>query len=142
MTLDEIKVQCARLSPWAHVATVGSDNQPDVSPVHPCWEADTLWVMCFNGSVKVQNVRVNPNVAFHWQVDASGDGVELWGLATIVDDLETKRRMWNGVFDYDLSAFAPGGPDNSPDTVFMAVQPTRAVYLKMYGANGSHRWSA
>lgn len=46
------------------------------------------------------------------------------------------------VFDDDLSAFAPGGPDDSPDTVFIAVRPERAVVLHAYGMGGVQRWRA
>jgi general stress protein 26 len=141
-TLESIKEAAAVLSPWAHFATVGSDNKPDVVPVHPAWEGDTLWVMAFGDSVKCRNLAANPNVALHWQVTESGDGVELWGTAGVHGDVDTKRRLWNGVFDYDLSAFAPGGPDDSPEAVFVAVQPERAVALKAYGAGGIERWTA
>ena len=41
MDLEEIKAEGRRLSPWAHLATVGADGKPDVVPVHPCWEGDT-----------------------------------------------------------------------------------------------------
>lgn len=41
-TLDDIKIFAAGLSPWAHLATVGADGEPDVAPVHPCWEGDAL----------------------------------------------------------------------------------------------------
>lgn len=142
MDLQEIKAEAARLSPWAHLATVGADGAPDVVPIHPCWEGDTLWIMVGRTSVKARNIAANPNVALHWQVTEVGDGVEMWGTATIADDLETKRRLWTGVFDYDLNAFAPGGPDNSPDTVFAAVTVTRALYLAMYGVKGRFPWSA
>ena len=142
MTLDEIKAQCVRLSPWAHFATVGADNAPDVVPVHPCWEGDVVWTMAGTTSVKARNIAANPNVALHWQVTAEGDGVELWGQAQLFDDLETKRRLWTGVFDYDLNAFAPGGPDDSPGTGFIAVYPARALYLEMYGAKGRRTWHA
>lgn len=140
--LDEIKTFAAGLSPWAHLATVGSDGAPDVTPVHPCWEGDTLWLMCGSTSVKARNLAANDQVALHWQVTASGDGVEVWGTAELFEDLETKRRLWEGVFDYDLSAFAPGGPDDSPGTGFLAVTPTRAIVLKQYGMGGIDRWSA
>ena len=56
--------------------------------------------------------------------------------------VETKKRLWDGVFDYDLNAFAPGGPENSPDTAFLAIRPERALVLKQYGVGGSQRWSA
>jgi general stress protein 26 len=142
ITLDEIKTRCSALSMWAHVATVRPDGTPDVVPVHPCWEGDTLWFMCGADSVKARNLAANPNIALHWQVTEAGDGVEIWGIGEIFTDVETKRRMWNGVFDYDLNAFAPGGPDNSEGTAFVAVTPTRALYLAMYGMKGAERWSA
>ena len=141
-TLEDIRTDAARLSAWAHVATVGADNKPDVSPVHPCWEGDTLWFMTFGDSVKVRNLGANPEVALHWQVTEAGDGVELWGTARVHDDLETKRRLWDGVFDYDLNLFSPGGPDDSPNTVFVAVEPERALAIKAYGIGGRQTWRA
>jgi general stress protein 26 len=141
-SLDDIKTEASRLSPWAHLATVGADGNPDVAPVHPCWEGDTLWVMSFADSVKVRNLAANPNVALHWQVTEVGDGVEVWGTASVHDDLETKRRLWQGVFDYDLDLFSPGGPDGSPNTVFISVEPERAVALKFYGVGGRDTWKA
>ncbi len=141
-TLEDVKTFAAALSPWAHLATVGADGNPDVVPVHPCWEGDVMWVMLGTGSVKARNVAANPNVALHWQVTEVGDGVELWGTAEMFSDVETKRRLWDDVFDYDLNAFAPGGPDDSPGTGFLAVTPTRALILKQYGMAGMQRWSA
>lgn len=138
--LAEIKTFASGLSPWSHLATVGADQKPDVSPVHPCWEGDTCWVMVGTGSVKAINIAANPAVALHWQVTEVGDGVELWGTATLATDLETKRRLWDDVFDYDLNAFAPGGPDGSPETGFLAITPERAIILRQYGMGGVLRW--
>jgi general stress protein 26 len=140
--LDGVKAFATALGPWAHIATVGADGSPDVVPVHPCWEGDTLWSMLGVGSVKARNITVNPSVALHWQVTEVGDGVELWGTAEVFADVETKRRIWDGVFDYDLNVFAPGGPDGSPDTGFVAITPTRALVLEQYGMGGIRRWSA
>ena len=142
MELDEIKAFAAGLSPWAHLATVGADGSPDVTPVHPCWEGDVLWAMVGTGSVKARNVATNPAVALHWQVTEAGDGVEVWGTAAVHSDLETKRRLWEGVFDYDLNLFAPGGPEDSEGTGFLAVTPERALILRAYGMGGMERWSA
>lgn len=141
-TLDDVKAFASQLSPWAHIATVGADGEPDVVPVHPCWEDDTLWTMVGTTSVKAKNVADNSKVALHWQVTENGDGVEVWGTGELFTDLDTKRRLWEGVFDYDLNAFAPGGPENSPDTAFLAITPTRALVLKQYGMGGTQRWSA
>ncbi len=142
ISLEDVKSFASGLSPWAHLATVGADGQPDVVPIHPCWEGETLWTMLGVGSVKARNVAANENVALHWQVTEVGDGVEVWGTAELVTDVETKRRLWTDVFDYDLNAFAPGGPDNSPETGFLAIQPNRALVLKQYGMGGMQRWSA
>jgi general stress protein 26 len=140
--LDAVKTFATELSPWAHLATVGADGKPDVVPIHPCWEGDTLWAMVGASSVKARNVAANPDVALHWQVTEVGDGVQIWGTAELFTDLDTKRRLWNGVFDYDLNAFSPGGPDDSPDTGFLAITPERALVLHQYGMGGMQRWSA
>lgn len=142
MDLERVKRESARLSPLAHVATVGSDGDPDVAPVHPAWEGDTIWFMTGAKSVKARNIAHHPGVAMHWQVTEAGDGVEVWGKAEVHADVETKKRLWKGVFDYDLDQFAPGGPEGSPDTVFVAVRPERALYLIMYGMKGRETWSA
>ena len=142
ISLEEVRAFASNLSPWAHLATVGADNEPDVVPVHPCWEGDTVWTMLGTGSVKARNVADNNKVALHWQVTEVGDGVEVWGTAELFEDVETKRRLWTDVFDYDLNAFAPGGPDDSPGTGFLAITPTRALVLKQYGMGGMQRWSS
>jgi general stress protein 26 len=141
ITIEEVKSASAALSMWAHIATVGSDQEPDVVPVHPCWDGETLWIMVGLTSTKTRNVAENPRVALHWQVTENGDGVEVWGTARVLSDIETKRRLWIGVFDYDLNGFAPGGPDNSPDTAFMEVTVERALVMKMYGMGGMQRYS-
>jgi general stress protein 26 len=140
LTLQDIKTFATGLSPWAHLATVGADGEPDVVPVHPCWEGDVIWIMVGRDSVKSKNVAHESRVALHWQVTENGDGVEVWGRSSLHADVDTKRRLWNGVFDYDLNAFAPGGPDNSPDTVFMRVDVDRAMLMRAYGMAGIERW--
>lgn len=142
MDLERVKRESARLSAWAHVATVGRDGDPDVAPVHPAWQGDTIWFMTGATSVKVRNIAHHANVAMHWQVTEAGDGVEVWGTAEVHADLDTKQRLWNGVFDYDLNQFAPGGPEGSPDMVFVAVRLQRALYLINYGIKGRETWSA
>ncbi|MGH9137675.1 MAG: pyridoxamine 5'-phosphate oxidase family protein [Acidimicrobiales bacterium] len=139
MELDDVKKETTRLSNWAHIATVGADGNPDVVPVWPAWQDDVLWIFAGANSVKVRNLAANPNVALHWQVDESGDGVEVWGTATIETDVETKRRLWTGVFTYNLDDFGPGGPE-SPDHCFVAVRADRALALKQYGMAGRDTW--
>lgn len=141
MELDEFKAFASALSPWAHLATVGADGAPDVVPIHPCWEGDVLWSMVGASSVKARNVAANDQVCLHWQVTEVGDGAELWGTGELFTDLGTKRRLWTGVFDYDLDQFAPGGPEGSPGTGFLAITPDRALILRAYGMGGMERWA-
>lgn len=138
-SLTDIKTEAAQLSPLAHLATIGADGAPDVVPVHPAWEGDTLWIMTGKDSVKARNIATHGSVAMHWQVTEAGDGVEVWGEASVHTDLDTKRRLWEGVFDYDLNLFAPDGPEG-PDTAFIAVEPHRALVLKAYGMAGKDTW--
>ena len=100
-----------------------------------------MWVMIGADSVKARNVSHENRVALHWQVTEKGDGLEVWGTASVHDDLETKRRLWNGVFDYDLNQFAPNGPE-APGPAFVRIVPQRAVYLRTYGMGGIDRWKA
>ncbi len=58
--------------------------------------------------MKARNVASNPQVALHWQVTEKGDGVEVWGTASVHTDVETKRRLWEGVFDYNLERLLAG----------------------------------
>lgn len=141
MELDEIAAAATRLSMWAHLATVGADAKPDVVPVVPAWRDGSVWVGVHTHSVKARNLAANPNVALHWQVDEAGDGVEVWGAATMHTDLETKRQLWTGLFDYDLDDFYADGPE-SADAGFVEIVPERALYLLRYGAAGRHLWTA
>jgi general stress protein 26 len=141
MNLGEVKERSTALGMWAYMATVGADSKPDVVPVHPCWIGDEVWVMIGKDSVKARNIAANPNVAMHWTASAEGDGVEVWGTAEVVTDVAEKVRVWT-LFDYDLNAFAPGGPEESPDSAFAKITPERALWLAMYGMKGSDRWTA
>jgi general stress protein 26 len=139
MDLSAVQAEATRLSPLMHLATVYPDGTPHVAPVHPAWLDGTVWISSFVNSVKVRNIGTNPVVAAHWQVDESGDGVALWGTASVHGDIDTKRRLWEGVFDYDLDAFFPKGPD-SADATFIAIEPSRALVLKQYGLAGRDTW--
>ena len=125
------------------VATVTPDGSPAVSPkaTMVILDAKTIAFSDLRSPQTVRNIRHNPNVAFHWQVTESGDGLEIWGPAQVFTDIETKRRLWIGVFDYDLNAFSSGGPED-PSAAFIGVTPTRALFVKSYGAAGKFPWKA
>lgn len=46
------------------------------------------------------------------------------------------------MFDYDLDQYAPGGPEGSPEAVFLAIRPRRALYVQTFGTGGRETWAA
>lgn len=127
------------LSVRSYLATTDERGEPHVVPVHPAWVGTTIWVMTASSAVKSRNIRTNPQVAMHWETNDVGDGLLVWGTAEVHSDIETKTRLWSGVFDYDLDSFAPNGP-SSPDVSFLSIEPNRAVHALAYGAGGVQRW--
>ena len=144
MNLQEVIDESKKLGEWAHIATVSPSGTPYVTPVHPCWEQQILWTMVGVDSVKAKNIQTSPVVSCHWQVspETNFDSLIIWGHAELFTDLETKQRLWEGVFDYDLNAFAPEGPTESPDVAFMSIVPSKAVILKGMGMGGRLVWKA
>ena len=144
MDLAEVIEESKNLGEWAHVATISPSGTPYVTPVHPCWDQQILWTMVGSDSVKAKNIQTSPLVSCHWQVspETNFDSLIIWGHAELFTDLETKQRLWEGVFDYDLNAFAPGGPTESTGTGFMSIIPSKAVLLKGMGMGGRFDWKA
>lgn len=140
MNIHDIERLGRELSVRSYLATVGAAGEPHVVPVHPGWEDTSICIMTGRTAVKTSNVRRDPRIAMHWEANAAGDGLLVWGTATVHTDLDTKARLWNEAFDYDLSAFAPDGPD-TPDVVFISIEPTRAIHAMAYGSGGVDRWS-
>ena len=142
MDIQQVIKASKGLGEWAHIATVSNSGIPYVTPVHPCWEGQMLWIMVGVNSVKSKNVKHSPSVSLHWQVseETGFDSLIIWGQAQLFTDVETKTRLWSGVFDYDLNMFAPNGPENSPETVFISINPTKAVILKEMGVGERLVW--
>lgn len=139
MDAGDIEGLARALSVRTYLATTSPDLEPHVVPVHPGWEGNTIWIMTAHSSVKVRNALANPKVAMHWETNDEGDGLLVWGTAVMFSDLDTKERLWTGVFSYDLEEFAPNGLNN-PDVGFLAITPHRAVHAIAYGAGGVQRW--
>lgn len=144
VSLDTMIEESKRLGHWAYVATANRKGRPFVTPVHPSWEGDTLWAMVELDSAKAKNIAVNPQVSCHWMVgeDTGMDSLMIWGQGEILSDIDTKKRLWDGVFDYDLSMWAPDGPENSPGKGFLKITPEKIVLLRFYGAGGRCEWHA
>ncbi len=144
LEFSQVVAESKRLGIWTYLATSSKTGRPYVTPVHPGWESETLWVMVELSSAKATNVAANPQVSCHWPVseDTGMDSLMIWGSGQVFSDLETKRRLWEGVFDYDLGMWAPGGVDDCPGKGFLGVSLTKAVLLHFYGAKGRSEWRA
>ncbi|HLB50048.1 MAG TPA: TIGR03667 family PPOX class F420-dependent oxidoreductase [Anaerolineales bacterium] len=56
------------------LTTVGADGTPQPNPVWFLWESDSFLIYTQPRSIKVRNIRHNPNVALHFN-DRDGDDV-------------------------------------------------------------------
>jgi nitroimidazol reductase NimA-like FMN-containing flavoprotein (pyridoxamine 5'-phosphate oxidase superfamily) len=140
ITLDEVKADSARYGPIAYLGTVSASGTPYTSPVAVAWHGDELLAFVATAEAKVANVRANGKLTVHFAVsETTGwDSCVLWGDARVIDTTAERTALW-GAMGYDLDRFEPGGP--GADThVFIAMRPTKAVILRMYGINGREEW--
>ena len=86
----------------ASLATVTPGGRPHVAIVTPAVVDDVLWINSFRSARKAANLAANPSVALVWSTEAE---VYVWGDAELVDDLDTKRSMWEGTWAYDPATF-------------------------------------
>ncbi|MEX1107158.1 MAG: pyridoxamine 5'-phosphate oxidase family protein [Ilumatobacteraceae bacterium] len=140
LSFEEVKADSLRYGPIAYLGTVSTSGTPYTSPVAVAWVDDELMAFVATPEAKVANVRANGRMTVHFSVGESTgwDSCVLWGTARVVDTVEGRRELWDRM-GYDLGRFEPGGPE-AGSHVFVAVRPTKAVVLRMYGINGRHTW--
>jgi general stress protein 26 len=80
-----------------------------------------LWFFASRGSRKVAHLTADPQV--NVVTVGSGSWVSLTGHAQVVDDLATKKELWNTV----VEAWFPDGPED-PDVVLIRVAAASAEY--------------
>jgi general stress protein 26 len=127
------------LTGLAHMATVTPDGRPHVSVVSPAVDGGTVWIGTSRASTKALNLVSTPMAALVWQSDAE---VYVRASVDLVDDLDTKRRLWEGGgFAYDPAVFF--GSVDHPDFVLLRLTPTSATVMEMTERGPSRRhWSA
>jgi general stress protein 26 len=105
----------------AHLATCDG-IQPRVRPVAPIVEDDlSVWVATHCSSRKVQHIRENPRICLAFVEHPGGDKVAIAiGEAEMVEDLNTKKRVWN-IATFDLSRFFPQGSE-SPEFCLLRIK--------------------
>lgn len=141
MEFADVQAEAAQLGAHVYISTVTPDGKPHSVPIVMSWVDDKVRGFVANPSVKVANLRSNPNVQLHWLVAeaTNWDSLIIDGTAELVDTTEGRRVLWDRM-GYDLSLFEPGGPE-ADSHVFIEVKPERALLLGKYGTKGRDSWS-
>jgi general stress protein 26 len=109
---------------WAYLAT-NEKQQPHVRVVHPAFEGEKVWIATGRKSPKARQIEANPRVELFYSVGEQFTHLTVTGSARFIDDLDEKKRVWNGkVFDYELGQFWPAGPQ-APDFGLILMTPSR-----------------
>jgi nitroimidazol reductase NimA-like FMN-containing flavoprotein (pyridoxamine 5'-phosphate oxidase superfamily) len=142
MDITDVVGHAARIGDVFYLATVSSAGMPHVVPLAGGWNDGCLYTSISPSGRTGRNLAHEARCHVHYQVgDGSNwDSLLVWGEATILDSVEDKRRLWSGVLPYDPSDWASGGPEDSPDTVFVEIEPARALLLHRYGLDGREEW--
>lgn len=144
MDLTDVIAHASRFDHLLYLSTVSSAGQPHVVPLAGGWHDQRLYLSVSSSGRLARNLASEPRCCAHYQVgQASGwDSLLVWGTAAVLDSVEDKRRLWRGVLPFDLDEWDEGGPEGSPDTVFIEIEPSRALLLRRYGLDGREEWRA
>lgn len=142
--LEDIIAHAARFDDTFYLATVSGQGQPHVVPLTGGWQDGRLYTTVAVDGRAARNLAAEPRCCAHYQVseESGWDSLMLWGEASVLTAVGDKRRLWRGVIPYDLDDWDPGGPDDSPDTGFIEMVPSRALLLRRYGLDGRDEWRA
>jgi general stress protein 26 len=122
------------LSGFAHLATVGVDGRPHASKVAVAVDGERLWIATRASSKKARNIAATGRAALMWE---PGTEAYVSADAELVDDLATRRRLWDsGLFPFPLEGFF--GSADHPDFVLVRLTPVSAVVLSA-GESGIRR---
>ncbi len=91
---------------YGFLTTYGKEPWPNTRLVQPIIDEQfTFWIGTNPDLRKVAEVKENPHVTFAFQDNKRQANLILQGKATIVDDLELRRKYWKG----EWQLFFPGG---------------------------------
>jgi hypothetical protein len=121
---------------WATVTTVDGRGRPRSRVVHPVWSiADDGrvegWITTRRTPVKVRHLAGNPHVACSY-LAGDHDVAAFDCIAEWVDDLATRRRVWDlcaalpPPAGFDPAAIFPDGPEGA-DFALLRLRPYRVL---------------
>jgi general stress protein 26 len=124
---------------YATMTTVDMRGRPRARVLIPVWEtvdgAPLGWLATYKTPVKTAHLAGNPHTTFSYWTPRQ-NAVSIDTVATWVDDLETKRHVWQlyqrtspkGA-GYDLGNFWHGGPGD-PELHILRLEPWRAQVIR------------
>jgi len=131
-TSDEQKIVSIMRDNYLHANLATCDgDQPRVRTVSPVVEDDmSIWVTTRSTSRKVKQLRENPKICLAFVEPPEGDkSVTVIGEASIVPDLEKRRRIWK-LAPFDLYEHFPDGPD-SDDFCLLKIMANRIEWREI-----------
>jgi general stress protein 26 len=131
-TSDEQKIVSIMRDNYLHANLATCDgDQPRVRIVSPVVEDDmSIWVTTRSTSRKVKQLRENPKICLAFVEPPEGDkSVTVIGEASIVPDLEKRRRIWK-LAPFDLYEHFPDGPD-SDDFCLLKIMANRIEWREV-----------
>ena len=131
-TSDEQKIVSIMRDNYLHANLATCDgDQPRVRTVSPVVEDDmSIWVTTRSTSRKVKQLRENPKICLAFVEPPEGDkSVTVIGEASIVPDLEKRRRVWK-LAPFDLYEHFPDGPD-SDDFCLLKIMVNRIEWREI-----------
>ena len=128
----------ARLGPIMYLATVTPVGGPHVVPVHLDWHEGLAWCVTGVSDVKTHNVVAHPTVCLHSSVSAETgwDHLMIWGEASLVTDVPTKRRLWSGVFSLRPRRLRAGRAGRLARDGVPPYRPAPGAAAASYGFDG------
>ena len=131
-TSDEQKIVSIMRDNYLHANLATCDgDQPRVRIVSPVVEDDmSIWVTTRSTSRKVKQLRENPKICLAFVEPPEGDkSVTVIGEASIVPDIEKRRRIWK-LAPFDLYEHFPDGPD-SDDFCLLKIMANRIEWREV-----------
>jgi PPOX class probable F420-dependent enzyme len=64
-----------RDEPTAWLTTVGADGTPQPNPVWFLWDGESILIYTLNDAKRLEHIKRNPRVAFHFNSDDAGNDV-------------------------------------------------------------------
>lgn len=127
---------------WCSCSTVDRANRPYSRILHPYWEGSVGWILTHRHSLKSKHLAANNNVSLSYIRGDVQKPTYVDCLATWIDELREKARVWNLVAGTpEPVGFDPTTDFGSPDSdVFglLKLQP-RKITLVTFPAESYDR---